>query len=207
MHDAELARLLGLPDESFEAFIFDCDGTLADTMPAHYAAWLESLDSAGFTHGFPEEQFYSYGGVPTRVIIDRLNAQHGTAMDREAVFHAKERAYLRLSEVIDPVVPVAELARRSFGRIPTAVASGGPRDVVETTLLRIGLAGRFNAVVTADDVRHGKPAPDIFLEAARRLGVPPSACLVFEDAEPGRQAAVAAGMRCVMVDARRFRRA
>ena len=205
MNDAELARLLGLPDEHFQAFIFDCDGTLADTMPIHYEAWLESLSQAGFNHPFPEDQFYGFGGVPTRKIIELLNEQHGTKMDTEDVFHLKESAFLKRSGAIKPVVPVVELARRAKGRIPIAVASGGPRDVVESTLATIGLAGHYDAVVTADDVIHGKPAPDIFLEAARRLAAPPASCLVFEDAEPGRLAAIAAGMRHVMVDPSRHR--
>jgi beta-phosphoglucomutase family hydrolase len=205
MHDPKLAALLGLPDEAFEAFIFDCDGTLADTMPIHYEAWLESLEQAGFGHAFPEEQFYSFGGVPTRRIIHMLNQQHGTRMDAEQVFHLKEEAFLRRSGAIQPVAPVAELARNAAGRIPIAVASGGPRDVVHATLRRVGLDGLFDQVVTADDVEHGKPFPDMFLLAAQRLGVKPEACLVFEDAEPGRQAAIAAGMRYVMVDPRRFR--
>jgi HAD superfamily hydrolase (TIGR01509 family) len=97
------------------------------------------------------------------------------------------------------VKAVAEFARLCSGRVPIAVASGGPRPVVESTLERVGLAGIFNAVVTQDDVVRGKPAPDIFIEAARRLGVRPERCLAFEDALPGRDAAEAAGMRCILV--------
>jgi HAD superfamily hydrolase (TIGR01509 family) len=202
MHDPRLAALLGLPPGNFDAFIFDCDGTLADTMPLHYEAWQECLREAGLTGIFPEDQFYSFGGVPTRVIIERLNAQHNASLDVETVFHAKEQAFLRRSSRVQPVVPVAEFAKLCKGRLRIGVASGGPRDVVEATLKQIGLEGVFDTVVTQCDVTRGKPAPDIYIEAARRLGVRPERCLVFEDAEPGRQSALAAGMQCVMVDAR-----
>lgn len=205
MDDTQLNARLGVPAGPFAGVIFDCDGTLADSMPAHYEAWLEAFAAVDFRCGFPEAQFYSFGGVPTRAIVQRLNAQHGTAMDPEAVFHAKEEAFLRLTDKIKPIVPVIDFARgcRRAG-IPIAVASGGPRPVVTSTLAHVGLAGLFDAVVTQDDIVHGKPAPDIFLEAARRLGVDPKRCLVFEDAEPGRQAGLAAGMQVVMVDARKL---
>jgi HAD superfamily hydrolase (TIGR01509 family) len=193
-----------IPDGDFAAYIFDCDGTLADTMPIHYRAWVDALRQAGWPHTFTEELFYSLGGVPTPKIIERLNVQFGTALSVPDVFHLKEEVFREYSRGVQPVIPVVEFARGVIGRKPTAVASGGPRVVVMETLERIGLAGKFDVVVTADDVDHGKPSPDMFLLAARRLGVEPSRCLVFEDAEPGWRAAEAAGMACVVVHSRRL---
>lgn len=191
-----------LPAGEFEGFIFDCDGTLADTMPIHYRAWVDALRQLGFPHTFTEELFYSMGGIPTPKIIERLNAQFGTTLDVQATFHHKEEVFRAYSRGVKPVIPVVEFARTVIGRKPTAVASGGPRNVVLETLERIGLAGAFDAVVTADDVDHGKPSPDMFLLAARLIDVPPAKCLVFEDAEPGWKAAEAAGMACVVVHSR-----
>ncbi len=95
------------------------------------------------------------------------------------------------------IKPVVDFARKLHGRAPLSVASGGPRPVVVRTLELMGIAGLFPVVVTPEDVTHGKPAPDMFLLAAQRMGVAPERCLVFEDAEPGVQAAVAAGMKWV----------
>ena len=103
---------------------------------------------------------------------------------------------LQRLELISPVVDFARNVSRTH---PVAVASGGTRDVVRSTLAKTGLAPLFAVVVTADDVEHGKPAPDMFLLAAKFMGVEPAHCLVFEDGEPGIQAAKAAGMYCVAV--------
>ena len=182
---------------STRGLIFDCDGTLADTMPLHYQAWDETLGALGV--GFPEKLFYELAGVPTVRIVEILNEQHGCGMDPVEVGDRKELRFRELQEAAQPIEPVVALAREYAGRLPMAVATGGGYDVCIRTLRALGIAELFQTIVTADDVANGKPAPDIFLEAARRLGVEPSTCLVFEDADLGLQAAAAAGMPAIDV--------
>ena len=134
------------------AAIFDCDGTLADTMPLHYQAWRETLDPLNVP--FPEEQFYLWGGVTAREIIERLNLLHGAHMDPEGLSIEKEETYSRLIPLVRPIESVVAEARRFFGHCPLAVASGGRHDVVEETLRSLGIRELFGAVVGSEDVRH-----------------------------------------------------
>jgi HAD superfamily hydrolase (TIGR01509 family) len=186
-----------LPETDFEAFIFDCDGTLADTMPTHYKAWCVALGE--HAHLFPEPFFYSLGGVPTARIIEILNEKHALTLDVNPLVDYKEAVFESLCDTVDPIPGVVEVARSHFGIKPMAVASGGHRHIVTRTLRAIGIHDLFGAVVCSEDYSRGKPFPDPFLEAARRLNVAPERCLVFEDTEMGREAAVAAGMECVLV--------
>jgi HAD superfamily hydrolase (TIGR01509 family) len=186
-----------LPETEFDAFIFDCDGTLADTMPAHYKAWCVALGE--HAHLFPEPFFYSLGGVPTARIIEILNEQHSLTLEVGALVDHKEAVFESLSDAVEPIHGIVEIARSHFGRKPMAVASGGHRHIVTRTLHAIGIHDLFDTVVCSEDYARGKPHPDPFLEAARRLKVPPQRCLVFEDTETGRTAAHAAGMECVLV--------
>ncbi len=179
------------------ALIFDCDGTLADTMPLHYLAWREALDTLGLTTIFPESQFYSLGGVPASEVLEILKADHALSFDIPALTHAKEEAFGRLVPRATPIQPVIEEARRFFTKIPMAVASGGQRELVEGTLTRLGIREWFGVVVGSQDTKLGKPAPDLFLLAAERLQVAPEHCVVFEDAPAGIEAARRAGMRAV----------
>jgi HAD superfamily hydrolase (TIGR01509 family) len=185
------------PEGSFGAYIFDCDGTIADTMPLHFQAWTHAMEVFGGT--FPEELFYEWGGKPTKVIVDQLNAKFGTNLDVEETVHEKERFYLQLLNDVKPIMPVLEIAQRMYGVIPLGVASGGYHVLVDATLRALGITGLFETVVCAEDYSRGKPAPDAFLEAARRLNVEPGRCLVFEDSPTGIAAAEAAGMRWVHV--------
>jgi HAD superfamily hydrolase (TIGR01509 family) len=146
---------------------------------------------------FTEARFYELGGVPTRVIARILCEESGQALDQAALVRAKEDAFLTKLEAIVPVAKVLEIARAARGRQPMAVASGGRRPIVERTLRQIGVHDWFLAVVTAEDTVRHKPDPDIFLEAARRLGVDPTRCTVYEDTEAGLEAARRAGMRPV----------
>ncbi len=186
-----------LPETEFDAFIFDCDGTLADTMPNHYRAWCMALgEHAQF---FPEPFFYSLGGVPTARIVEILNEKHDLTLEVNALVDHKEALFESLSDLVEPIHGVVEVARSHFGRKPMAVASGGHRHIVTRTLRAIGVHELFDAVVCSEDYSRGKPFPDPFLEAARRLKVAPERCLVFEDTEMGQTAAHAAGMGCVLV--------
>ncbi len=194
---------LSIPEGDFAGYIFDLDGTLVDTMPLHYLAWEAALREAGLKGRLDEDYFYALGGVPSLKVAALMGAHHGLRLDARKVYLAKEEIFKASPHALALIAPVVEFARRVARTRPVAVASGGTRDVVESTLRKAGLAGLFPVVVTADDVAHGKPAPDMFLLAARLMGVPPGQCLVFEDGEPGIQAAKAAGMKSVFVQSRR----
>ena len=188
---------LDLPPGDFAAFIFDCDGTLADTMPTHYRAWQTALGA--HAENFPEAMFYELGGVPTARIVEIINERHGLAIPVESTVAHKESIFLELSPAVAAIEPVVALARRYHGLKPLAVASGGHRRIVMTTLRALGIADLFQTIVTAEDYKRGKPSPDPVLEAALRLGVSPERCLVFEDTATGIAAATAAGMQSVLV--------
>lgn len=197
---------LEIPAGDFAGYIFDLDGTLVDSMPLHFRAWNEAMKRAGLTGELDENLFYALGGVPTRRVAELLAQHHGLTIDVDRTFHEKEALFLSWQTELQMVEPVVGFARRVAWTHPVSVASGGPREVVRETLAMTGLAPLFPVVVTADDVQHGKPAPDMFLLAASRMGVAPGECLVFEDAEPGIAAAEAAGMQWVRVSSRRAAR-
>lgn len=190
---------IDFPIEGFEAVIFDCDGTLVDSMPAHFDAWCEALASYGAGGIFKEDVFFAMGGRPTRDIVEDLNSEYGLKLNPEAIALAKREAFLRKLHLVEFIDEVAEFARKLTGKMPLAVASGGSRYVVEKTLRLLNCSDWFDEVVTADDVQNGKPSPDIFLKAAELLGVAPGKCLVIEDAPPGVMAAEAAGMQVFTV--------
>jgi HAD superfamily hydrolase (TIGR01509 family) len=167
-------------------------------MPAHYRAWLEILSPHGIT--FREERFYAMGGMPTGKILETLFAEAGKVPpDVEALTREKEAAFIAKASEIRPIEKVVEVARKARGSIPMAVASGGHRHMVEMTLRRIGVLDWFPVVVAAEDTDRHKPEPDVFLEAARRLGVSPADCTVYEDTDLGIEAARRAGMAWVDV--------
>ena len=191
--------ILDIPDGDFAGYIFDLDGTLIDTMPLHYRAWDAVMRQSGLQRPLDVDFFYALGGVPTRRVAELLGSHYGLELDAERVFHEKEAIFSALQTEARLIAPTVAIARRVAATHPVAIASGGPREIVRRSLEIAGLSALFPVVVTSDDVVHGKPAPDLFLLAAQRMGVPPGACLVFEDAEPGFAAAQAAGMRCVRV--------
>lgn len=177
--------------------IFDCDGTLADSMPLHWQAWQSIIARHRFQ--FSEERFYALGGIPSRDILAALNSEQGLSLDALAVAREKETAYIACISQIRPIDPVLAIARNNFGRLPMAVASGGTREIIRTVLKHLGILELFQVIVTHEDVTRQKPAPDIFLEAARRMGIPPQACRAYEDTDMGVRAIRAAGMECVDV--------
>src|SRR5712691_5246825 len=185
------------PNVQPRGLIFDCDGTLADTMPLHWRAW--QVITARHRLHLPEERFYSLGGVPSRDILKMLSAEQGRELDHLAVAREKEAEYRPLIAQIEPINTVVGIARENYGKIPLAVASGGTRKIIEQVLDHLGIRGLFNAIVTSEDVPKQKPAPDIFLEAARRIAVAPQFCRAYEDTDLGMQAIRAAGMEAVDV--------
>ncbi len=166
-------------------------------MPTHYQAWCTALGQHAAS--FPEAMFYELGGVPTTRIVELLNERHGLNLSVESTVMRKEAIFLELSPGVAAIEPVVSLVKRLHGKKPMAVASGGHRRIVLTTLRALGIAELFDAIVTAEDYHRGKPSPDPFLEAALRLGVSPERCLVFEDTATGISAAQAAGMQYVLV--------
>lgn len=192
-----IARMHDVIADHIQGLIFDCDGTIADTMPLHYEAWVAALGEHGVE--FPEALFYEMAGIPTARIIEILNQRHGHRMPVQQTADYKEELYLKLIPRVRPIEPVVRLVERYAGRLPMAVATGGTRAICTKTLSALGLLQHFRAIATADDVEHGKPAPDIFIEAARQIGIAPADCVAFEDADLGVQAAHAAGMQVVDV--------
>jgi beta-phosphoglucomutase family hydrolase len=190
---------LELPARSFRAYLFDCDGTIVDSMPLHYSAWKKAL--AEWNCAFEEQLFYAWGGRPVTEIIAALNQRDGLNMPVDAVARRKEDLYFELLPQIQAIPEVVEHIEAKHGHIPLAVVSGSRRDSVLGSLTALHLIDKFDVLVCAEDYARGKPAPDCFLVAAERLGVPPEDCLVFEDTDLGIEAATAAGMASVRVPA------
>ncbi|MDX1521682.1 MAG: HAD-IA family hydrolase [Anaerolineae bacterium] len=172
--------------------IFDCDGTLADTMPMHYLAWQETVAQEGAV--FPEPLFYELAGVPSDKIAEILNEKFGYTLDPQKIAIQKEEKFLEKLPTTQPIEVIVDIARTYKGKMPMAVATGGIPPITLPILKAIGLEDFFDAVVTAEDVVNGKPAPDVFLEAARRINIEPRYCQVFEDSDLGLEGAVKAGM-------------
>ena len=188
---------LKLPAGSFRAYLFDCDGTIADSMPLHYLAWKQALGE--WNCEFDEKLFYAWGGMPVAEIISSLNQRHGLKMPVQTVAGRKENLYYELLPQLKAVPEVLEHIEEGHGRIPFAVVSGSTRESVAASLASLHLLDRFETLVCAGDYQESKPDPEGFLLAAARLGVVPESCLVFEDTEMGIQAARAAGMASVKV--------
>jgi HAD superfamily hydrolase (TIGR01509 family) len=190
---------LPLPPGDFQAYLFDCDGTVVDSMPLHYIAWKQALGEWGCE--FSEDRFYELGGLPIVEIIDLLGREQGIGMPVAQVAKRKEELYFERLPKVQCVAEVLEHIEDQTGRIPLAVVSGSTRDSVEASLGAVSLLNKFDVVVCAGDYTKSKPDPEPFLVAAQRLGVRPEACLVFEDTQIGIDAATAAGMKSVRVPA------
>ncbi len=192
------------PRREFGGYIFDLDGTLIHSMPVHYRAWDVAMRNAGIGAKLDEELFYSLGGIPTPLVAVKLGEHYGIEVDGAFVSQQKEVLYLEMMHEVQLIQPVVDFARKMSEQKPVAIATGGGADVALPTLEAAGLKDLFPVVITPADVApgRGKPEPDMFLEAARRIAVEPSHCVVFEDAEPGVQGALAAGMEVVRVPSR-----
>lgn len=182
-----------------EALLFDCDGTLADTMPAHYRAWLHMAEHHGLQ--FDEDDFYAMGGRPTDAIVQFLADEAGISVNVAAAAAMKEDAFLREVKAVEPILPVIEVVRRSYKRVPMAVVTGGYQDVCQQILTHLGIRDYFDDLVASEDTERHKPFPDPYLEAADRLGVNPEKCVVWEDSDLGVEAARRAGMQWIDVRA------
>lgn len=182
------------------ALIFDCDGTLADSMPVHWIAWNTTLKKHGLDHLMPHDRFMSFGGVPASKIFEILAEESGRTLDAKAMTIEKYQAYFDHADKITRIEPIVALALEQHGKMPMAVATGSTRTGITNTLKAIDMTGHFEVVICADDVERPKPHPETFLTAAAKLGVAPEYCLAFEDAPPGLESARAAGMDVIDVN-------
>lgn len=191
--------MLQIPDHPFKAVIFDCDGTLVDSMPLHYQAWVQSLNRHQAPFDFTEDYFYSQAGVREQDVVRQLNAEYGTKVDPDSVAETKAAIFVELIPQVPEIRPVAEFARSLHGRLPLSVASGSEEHIVRGCLQANELLHLFPTIITPRLVARGKPAPDMFLLAAERMQIDPADCLVLEDGQAGIDAAEAAGMRWAFV--------
>ena len=183
-----------------KALIFDCDGTLVDSMPLHFKAWQETYEALGreYPHDFVDER----KGMPIHEVVNQYNAVYNDNIDvQEFVNERERRVKVRLPSV-KAIAPVVDVANKYTGILPMAICSGSMRESVNISIQAIGLAGVFKVILTSDDQFKPKPAPDMFLEAAKRLNINPRFCQVFEDGDLGIQAAENAGM--VATDIRKY---
>jgi len=180
-----------------QALIFDLDGTLADTMPVHFLAYKNILIDYGIV--FTPEIFAKLAGIPAVGTIHKLNEMFGTKMDAEKVGHFKEAEYEKIMHKMKPIEPVVELVKAYHGKLPMAVGTGGYHRLAWKTMHILGLEKYFDILVSANDVERPKPYPDTFLKCAELMGVRPEVCEVFEDGDPGIQAAKSAGMMATLV--------
>jgi len=195
---------LNIPKGDFAGYIFDLDGTLVDSMPLHYRAWNAALRKYGMTGQLDKDLFYSLGGVNSQSVASVFGKRYGLKLDPDEVMHVKEAMYIELIPGLKRIEPVASFAEKVARTHPVAIATGGYCDIALPALKVTGLDSIFKIVVTPAEVPpgRGKPHPDMFLLAAKLAGVDPAKCLAFEDATPGLQAAVAAGMQIVHVPSR-----
>ncbi len=194
---------VSIPARRYAAYIFDLDGTLVDSMCAHYKAWHRALLLSGAPdHVFTWNEFLAHGGRSAQDVVSSLNQKHSLQLDTAAVSSLKRQCYLdliaheKLSAIGETISFVLHLKRSG---IPYGIGTGSLAKGARATLAAAGIENLFDIIITPEDVLHGKPAPDIFLKVAEILGAPPDNCLVFEDAEPGLEAAAAAGMDSVQV--------
>ena len=190
---------LTIPEGDFDAYIFDCDGTLVDSMPLHHRAWRAAFEHHDAPFDFTEEIFYAHAGVPDLEIVRILNERFDSNLDGHSVDQFKHDYFMEELHTLQTVTAVETIARRLHGKKPLAVASGSALELVQPSLEHTGLRQLFETVVTVEMVEHGKPAPDMFLLCAERMKVAPETCLVFEDGQAGIEAANAAGMKSVFV--------
>jgi len=181
-----------------KGLIFDCDGTIADTMPLHYKAYVDALGPVNGPH-FTYDIFLELAGVPAAPVMQILKDRFNLDLDPEKVADEKEQLFGEVIHHVTAIEAVEQVVHEYYGKLPMAVASGGTRENITRTIELLNLTKYFEAMVSADEVPNGKPEPDIFLEAARLIGVDPQHCLVFEDADMGIKAAKAAGMAWVDV--------
>lgn len=175
-----------------KGLIFDCDGTLLDNRDVYAAAWGDGFAAVGARMSLAWHAPRS--GLCEQMLLEAFEHEHELTLDRARVVTAMRQSYSQLLSRLREIEPVMDIARRFFGRKPLAVASSGSQAIVLASLAYLGVDGLFDSIVTLDDVGVAKPQPNLYLEAARRLGLPPASCLAFEDSTHGLEAARRAGI-------------
>ncbi|MFO7889798.1 MAG: HAD family phosphatase [bacterium] len=178
-----------------KALIFDCDGTLTDSMPLHMESWARAF--ADFGEPYRSQFLDALKGMNEEKIVQLYNKEFNSNLNAKQLVETKHRYFQEKAHLIKPIDPVVQTARKYAKKLPLAVVSGGRRKNVLATLSSLDLEQFFTVILTADDLLPPKPAPDMFLEAARQLGVEPEFCQVFEDGDLGLEAARKAGMKAV----------
>ena len=184
-------------DPKAKGLIFDLDGTIADTMPVHFAVYRDILK--GYGVDFTPAIFDTLAGVPAVGTFERINKMYGLNLDALEMGHFKEREYEKMMHLIVPIDPVVKIIQAYHGKLPMAVGTGGYTRLAWKTLQSLGLDNYFTILVSSEDGTHHKPHPETFLRCAERMGVEPAFCQVFEDGRLGIQAAETAGMMAVNV--------
>lgn len=188
------------PTREYAGYIFDCDGTLVESMPLHFRAWRRAFEQHAASFEFDWELFISRAGMPLEATVEALNVQFSTRLDPKQVVALQLETYRSLLADVTAIESVVAFAREVASRAPVSVASGGHRAEVEASLRNVGIYELFCCVVTGHDVKHGKPDPEILLRCAEGMGVAPFDCLVIEDGALGIEAARRAGMDWVKVE-------
>lgn len=183
--------------DAYQGLIFDMDGTLIDSMPAHLDAWMHVCEHYGYA--VERELIHSMGGVPSEQTVEILNEMFGLNHDPHEVTAHKYRTWQEQGRLPDPIAITVELAESHKGVKPMSVGTGSKRQHAIEMLKHTGIDHLFETLVSACDVENGKPHPETFLKAAQAMGVKPELCVVFEDTQIGLQAAHAAGMDCILV--------
>jgi HAD superfamily hydrolase (TIGR01509 family) len=179
--------------EYIKGLIFDCDGTLVDSMPLHMRAWEHAITQSGGEWNY--DFIFSKKGMQGKDILALYNKSFEADLDVEHAARVKQEYFHRHCAEMKPIHAVVEIVHRYASKLPMAVASGGSRENVLLSLELIGIKQYFAAIITADDKEvQPKPSPEIFLEAAKRINVDPKVCQVFEDGDIGLEAARKAGM-------------
>jgi len=191
--------LAELTPRDTECLLFDWDGTLVDSQYANYRAMSAVLLTEGVK--LQHDWFDARTGLSSAEMIDTLVQERGLRLSRpvENLVAERDELFLGGAHLVRPHAEVLAVVRAYHCRLPMAVASGGARKIIEETMRHQPFHDHFDTLVTRDDVKHGKPAPDIFLRAAQELGVDPSRCTVYEDSDEGIAAAHAAGMTVIDV--------
>lgn len=199
MKTEQLEKLTALTQGDYEAFLYDCDGTLADNMQAHKNSYVKAAGEFGFM--LDPALIDELAGWPTVEVVGEMSRRYQVALDVTAFTQRKGQIFFEeYIEYTQPIPFVVDHLKQHAGKIKIGVVSGGRRHTVERTLNVLGIRHLVDTIVCAGETPKGKPFPDPFLKAALDLGVAPEKCMVFEDGDPGIQSANAAGMQSIRID-------